>query len=96
MTVKPIIGKQEPGIFFPIIDRNRCEGKADCVPACPYAVFEIGSLPKDLRRDLSLIGFLKGTAHNWHQALLVNPDACRACAECVKVCPEHAITLARA
>jgi NAD-dependent dihydropyrimidine dehydrogenase PreA subunit len=38
----------------------------------------------------------KDSAHKWQQALLVNPDACRACGLCVKACPEHAITLARA
>ncbi len=27
--------RQDPGVFTPIIDRNRCEGKADCAPASP-------------------------------------------------------------
>ncbi len=87
--------KQDPGVFIPVIDRNRCEGKADCVPVCPYSVFVVGTLPKDQRKGLSVIGKLKGTAHNWQQALLVHPDQCRACGLCVKACPEHAITLAR-
>lgn len=88
--------KQEAGVFTPIIDRNRCEGKAECVPVCPYSVFTVGTLPKDQRTGLTFIGRLKGSAHKWQQALLVSPESCRACGLCVKACPEHAITLARA
>ena len=87
--------RQEPGVFTPVIDRNRCEGKADCVPVCPYSVFTVGTLPKNQRGGLSFIGKLKGSAHKWQQALLVNPESCRACGLCIKACPEHAITLAR-
>jgi NAD-dependent dihydropyrimidine dehydrogenase PreA subunit len=88
--------KQDAGVFIPVIDRNRCEGKVDCVPVCPYSIFTVGTLPKDQRAGLTFIGQLKGTAHKWQQALLVNPELCRACGLCVKACPEHAITLARA
>ena len=35
---------QEPGIFRPVIDRNRCEGKEDCVAVCPYQVFSMGTI----------------------------------------------------
>jgi NAD-dependent dihydropyrimidine dehydrogenase PreA subunit len=87
--------KQDAGVFTPIIDRNRCEGKADCVPACPYSIFKVDTLPKDQRVGLTFIGKLKGTAHQWQQALLVHPEQCRACGLCVQACPEHAITLAR-
>jgi len=87
--------KQEAGVFIPVIDRNRCEGKSDCVRVCPYSVFSVGTLPTDQRAGLSFIGKLKGAAHQWQQALLVNPDACHACGLCVKSCPEHAITLAQ-
>ena len=88
--------RQDPGVFKPVIDRNRCEGKSDCVPVCPYSVFAVGTLPKEQRTGLSFIGKLKGTANQRKQALLVHPEACRACGLCVKACPEHAITLARA
>lgn len=88
--------KQEAGFFTPIIDRNRCEGKADCVPACPYSIFKVDTLPSELRTGLTFIGRLKGMAHGWQQALLIHPESCRACGLCVKACPEHAITLARA
>lgn len=88
--------KQEAGLFRPVIDRSRCEGKAECVKVCPTSVFMVGTLPKAQRSGLGLRGTLKGVAHRWQQALLVNPAACEACGLCVQVCPERAITLARA
>ena len=88
--------KQPVGQFSPVIDRNRCEGKGDCARVCPESVFEIGKLPVELRSGLSLNGSIKGFAHRWQQALLVNVDACKACGLCVTACPESAITLARA
>ncbi len=84
---------QPPGLFHPVIDRNRCEGKAECVAVCPVNVFEIGILPAEERRGLSLKGKLKGFAHSWRQAFAVRVDACEACGLCVKHCPEDAITL---
>jgi len=88
--------KQAPGIFRPVIDRNRCEGKADCVEVCPYEVFTVDTLPIDQRKGLSFLGRIKGRAHGWQQALTPNAEACHACGLCVKACPESAITLARA
>jgi 4Fe-4S ferredoxin len=88
--------KQAPGVFQPVIDRNRCEGKADCVRVCPTGVFKVGTLPKTLRVELNLKGKIKGFVHRWQQALLVNPSACEACGLCVSHCPEKAITLVRA
>jgi len=83
-------------VFIPVIDRNRCEGKSDCVRVCQYSVFTVETLPEDQRAGLSFIGKLKGSAHQWQQALLVSPDACHACGLCVQACPERAITLTRA
>ena len=88
-------GKQEPGVFMPVIDRNSCEGKGDCVPACPYNVFVLDVLPKDERAKLNFKGKLKGFAHGWKQAFTPNVAACRACGYCVAACPEHAIKLQR-
>jgi NAD-dependent dihydropyrimidine dehydrogenase PreA subunit len=88
--------KQAPGLFHPVIDRNRCEGKKECVAVCPYGVFSIGTVESELRRELSLRGKLKGFAHRWQQAFASNADACHACGLCVAACPEKAIALTRA
>ena len=87
--------KQEPGVFAPVIDRGRCEGKADCVVICPYEVFELAILPVESRSGLGLMAKVKGTLHGWKQSFAVNADACRACGLCVSACPEKAIKLER-
>lgn len=87
--------KQEAGAFHPVIDRNKCEGKSDCVRACPVDVFAVETLPQNLRIGLSLKGKINGFVHRWQQAILVNPNACEACGLCVSACPEDAITLKR-
>ncbi len=87
--------KQAPGAFMPVIDRGRCEGKADCVVICPYNVFELDIIPVADRASLGFTGKLKGILHGWKQAYAVNADACRACGLCVAACPEKAIKLAR-
>jgi NAD-dependent dihydropyrimidine dehydrogenase PreA subunit len=86
---------EEAGRFAPVIDRNRCEAKEDCVRVCPYDVFEIRKLGGAEKGALSLVGRLKAWAHGSRQAFAVNADACHACGECVKACPEHAIRLVR-
>jgi len=83
-----------PGTFAPVVDRNRCEAKADCVRVCPYDVFEIGRLSQQDKAGMSLLGRLKSAAQRNRQAFVVNPDACDACNLCVDACPEKAITLA--
>lgn len=87
--------QQAAGICRPVIDRNRCEGKAECVKVCPVSVFSVGTLPKNERSGLGIRGKLKGLAHRWQQALLINPQACEACGLCIKACPEKAISLKR-
>jgi 4Fe-4S ferredoxin len=88
--------KHDAGKFIPVIDRNRCEGKEDCVVVCPYDVFTLGTLPSEQRKSLSFAGKLRGFAHRWQQAFATNADACHACGRCVAACPERAITLTRA
>jgi integron integrase len=58
----------EPGKVAPVVDRNRCEGKRDCVRVCPYDVFEVRALDAPDRAGLSWIGRLKSWAHGYQQA----------------------------
>jgi 4Fe-4S ferredoxin len=81
------------GRMVPVIDRNRCEAKADCVSICPYQVFEMRTLAAAEREGLSWLGHLKLLVHGGKQAFALRADACRACGLCVRACPEQAITL---
>ena len=81
------------GRVAPVVDRNRCEGKESCITACPYDVFEIGTLSKVDRSGLSLRGKLKAWAHGNKQAFVINPGACHACKLCIEACPETALVL---
>lgn len=86
--------KGEPGRVAPVVDRNRCEAKADCVRVCPYDVFEIRPLEPSDRAALSLIGKLKAFVHGNKQAYVVRGADCHACQLCIEACPEHALKLA--
>lgn len=77
----------------PVIDRNRCEAKAECVRVCPYNVFELRSLSADDKAGMSLLGRLKARFHGNRQAFVARPEACHACGLCVAACPEQAIEL---
>ena len=81
------------GKVAPVINRGRCEGKADCVAVCPYEVFQVRQFSWDELGDISLRGKLKAWAHKRMQADVVAPKACHACGLCLKSCPENAITL---
>jgi NAD-dependent dihydropyrimidine dehydrogenase PreA subunit len=78
-----------------VIDRNRCEGKGPCVLACPTAVLAMGVLSVQQRRSLGLVGRIRAWAHHHRQVVVVAPERCEACAACVEVCPEQAISLRR-
>lgn len=80
----------------PVVDRNRCEGKQDCLRVCPYDVFTIQSLTVEDREKLSLKGKIKAWIHSGKQAYVTNPDACHACLLCIAACPEKALKLAPA
>jgi len=83
------------GRVAPVVDRNRCEAKADCVAVCPYGVFEIRRLLPEDKATLSFRGKLKAWAHGGKQAYVVDPQSCHACKLCVRACPENAIRLLR-
>jgi NAD-dependent dihydropyrimidine dehydrogenase PreA subunit len=85
--------KAEPARFTPVVDRARCEGKADCVEVCPYDVFEVGPIDEAEYRALPMTGRFKVWVHGKKTALMPNRDACRACGMCVVACPEQAIQL---
>jgi len=86
---------QPPGVVIPIVDFNRCEGKADCVAVCPENVFRVQRIePEDYRR-LGAIQKLKLRVHGMQVAYTPNADACRSCGLCVSACPEKAIALRR-
>ncbi len=84
---------EQAGKVAPVINRSRCEGKADCVAVCPYAVFEVRQFTWEELGNISLRGRLKAWAHKRMQADVVSPEACHACGLCLKSCPENAITL---
>jgi NAD-dependent dihydropyrimidine dehydrogenase PreA subunit len=85
--------KHDAGVIEPVIDRERCEGKADCVRVCPYHVFEVTVLTAEQWSALSLRGRLKAFVHGRKQAVAVRSDQCHACGVCVAACPEDAIRL---
>lgn len=93
-TPAPEACRGKPGKVAPVVDRNRCEAKEDCLRLWPYDVFEIRSLSAADRESLSLLGKLKAWAHGNKQAFVVRPEACHACQLCVEACPEDALTLA--
>ncbi|MDB4960000.1 MAG: Ferredoxin [Myxococcales bacterium] len=88
--------KQDHGVFKPVIDRGRCEGKAKCVEVCPYDVFDVRRMDDADFAALSLLQKVKSVAHRRKTAYTPRADACHACGLCVKACPEDAIRLVRA
>lgn len=86
----------EAAVAHPVVDRARCEGKADCVEVCPYQVFEIGRISDEDFAALSFFAKMKSRAHGRKTAFTPRADACHACGACVTACPEKAIKLVRA
>jgi NAD-dependent dihydropyrimidine dehydrogenase PreA subunit len=85
--------RAQPGVFLPLVDRNRCEGKADCAEVCPYEVFDILRMRQEDFAALTFVGKVKSLVHGRKTAYTPNADQCRACGLCVVACPENAITL---
>jgi 4Fe-4S ferredoxin len=83
------------GRFAPVVDANRCEGKAACVAECPCDVFIVRRFARGELPQLGLLGMLKWWAHGGLQAEAVRADQCHGCGLCVSACPESAITLKR-
>lgn len=87
--------KNDSGVFRPVIDARRCEGKAECVSVCPYNVFEVGRMSDEAFDAMPLLVRLKLWAHGRKTAYTPRADACHACGLCVMACPERAIRLIR-
>ena len=79
----------------PVVNRNKCEGKHDCVDVCPYDVFVVRRIDDADFAQLGVLGKLKSVAHGRKTAYTPNADACQACGKCVTACPEKAITLVK-
>jgi len=92
-TALPQSCKEDHAGKAPLVDRNRCEGKADCEAVCPFGVFEVRRLSEAERVGVSLRGRLNLFAHRGRQAVVVAPEQCHACGLCVAACPERAIRL---
>ena len=84
---------ETPSTVRPVIDRNRCEAKGECVRVCPYGVFELRTLGAADKAGMSLRGRLKARFHGNRQAFVARAEACHACGLCVAACPEEAIAL---
>jgi 4Fe-4S ferredoxin len=81
------------GLYFPVIDRNRCEGKGACARVCPRSVFEVRTIEAEDHDALSFVGRLRSAVHGRKTAYTPNASACQACGACIDACPEDAITL---
>jgi NAD-dependent dihydropyrimidine dehydrogenase PreA subunit len=78
--------RPDAGDLAPVVDRSRCEGKADCLRV---------ATPVE-RKSLGLLAGLKSLAHGHKKAFVLHADQCHACGLCVEACPETAIRLFKA
>jgi NAD-dependent dihydropyrimidine dehydrogenase PreA subunit len=85
--------RAEPGRFRPVVARNRCEGKHDCVDVCPYGVFEVRRMEDSDFAQLSAFEKFRSIVHGRKTSYTPNAEACQACGLCVVACPEKAIQL---
>jgi NAD-dependent dihydropyrimidine dehydrogenase PreA subunit len=82
-----------PGRWIPVVDRERCEGKSDCVDVCPYSVFELGTLTEAEYLAMGRFARLKANHHDRATSRTPRAAECRGCGLCVVACPEDAVSL---
>jgi NAD-dependent dihydropyrimidine dehydrogenase PreA subunit len=87
--------RQAPGIFMPVINASRCDGKGHCVDVCRERVIALKPAEGDHVEDQSLLQRLHLRLFGRRLAYLRNQASCTACGRCVSACPEQAITLRR-
>jgi NAD-dependent dihydropyrimidine dehydrogenase PreA subunit len=87
--------RANPGDYYPTVNRNKCEGKSDCVAVCPFDVFEVRRMDDADFARLSIFGRLKSLAHGKQTAYTPGATLCQACGLCVVACPERAVELVR-
>ncbi len=87
--------KYNAGIMIPVINKSKCEAKDKCTAVCPYNVFELRNLLPEDKIGLNIFNKLKIKAHGNKQAFVIRGKDCHACSDCIKACPEHAITLVK-
>lgn len=93
MNERKHLEKSRAGVARPVVDFNRCEGKADCVAVCPYDVFLVRKIDRSEYQTLSFLGKFRSRVHGGLVAYTPNADQCHACGLCLKACPERAIKL---
>lgn len=84
---------KDPGLFAPIVNFGKCEGKAACAKVCPEHVFEVRRIDDPDLARLNFFQRFKLRVHGYQVAYTPHADACRACGLCVTACPEGAIIL---
>ncbi len=82
-----------PGSFRPVVARDRCEGKHDCVDVCPYGIFEVRRMEDSDFAQLSAFAKFRSIVHGRKTSYTTHAEACQACGLCVVACPEKAIQL---
>lgn len=85
--------KYDAGVMMPVVNKSKCEAKDKCTAACPYSVFELRTLTPEDKIGLNVFIKFKVKVHGNKQAFVVRGSECHACSDCIKACPEHAITL---
>lgn len=94
-TPSPSECRSNPGELAPIVDRSKCEGKAECVEVCPVHVFEVRRMDDADFARLGAFAKFKSIVHGRKTAYTPDASSCEACGKCVEACPEKAIKLSR-